>query len=270
MLHTVPPVWWKRLIKMSTQSLKNGITKKHVCLYISNRSGYFVQNDFATSCLTSTLLLLSQVPTRSSSTSAVATNSGMFGIPVDAVMKCFRECSTAGQTKELINNTNHKHDKKCVCLHPFSMNTRSSSPLRNMKSVWMQEEMVKTGFSHESVRKQEVFASQKKPVLLPFLLVEKGTTPTNQTNCQPNWLDPTLCVGFSFIGASVMSGNKRDVYVILKQSCLWAVNFHCNSHRLNLVSLSTLAYSFDTVSNIHSFMGGSSRHAGYLIPYYLM
>ena len=41
-----------------------------------------------------------------------------------------------------------------------------------------QEETVKMGFSHKSVHKQEVFAS-KKNVLLPFLLVEKGTTPTN-------------------------------------------------------------------------------------------
>ena len=43
----------------------------------------------------------------------------------------------------------------------------------------VQEEMVKTGFSHKSVPKQEVFASKKRPVLLPFLLVEKGATPIN-------------------------------------------------------------------------------------------
>ena len=45
----------------------------------------------------------------------------------------------------------------------------------------VQEETVKTGFAHESVRKQEVFESKKKKktVLLPFLLVEKGTTSTN-------------------------------------------------------------------------------------------
>ena len=44
----------------------------------------------------------------------------------------------------------------------------------------VQEEAVKTGFSHESVRKQEAFARKKKePVVLPFLLVEKGITLTN-------------------------------------------------------------------------------------------
>ena len=43
----------------------------------------------------------------------------------------------------------------------------------------LQEETIKTGFSHESICKLDVFASKKKTVLLPFLLVEKDTTPTN-------------------------------------------------------------------------------------------
>lgn len=33
---------------------------------------------------------------------------------------------------------------------------------------------------------------------------------------EPLQLDPSLCVGFSFDGASVMSGNKGGVHVILK------------------------------------------------------
>ena len=37
---------------------------------------------------------------------------------------------------------------------------------------FVQEEAVKTGFSHESVCKQEMFTS-KKTVLFPFLMVEK-------------------------------------------------------------------------------------------------
>ena len=83
-----------------------------------------MKNDLAMSCFTSILSLLSQVPTRSSSISSVTTSSGMFGIPADAVAKYFMECSTAGQTKELINNTDHKNDAewkykydiKCECL----------------------------------------------------------------------------------------------------------------------------------------------------------
>ena len=109
---------------MFVLDLKFGNNWRHSCLYHSNRSGFSVKNDLAMSCFTSTLLLLSQYPTRSSSTSTVFISSGRFGIPVDAVMKCFMECSTAGQTKELINNNNHKYDVqwkfeydiKCVCL----------------------------------------------------------------------------------------------------------------------------------------------------------
>ena len=111
-----------------------------------------MKNDLATSCFRSILLLLSQDPTRSSSTSTVTRSSGRFGIPVDAVVKYFRECSTVGQTKVLINNTNYMKlseninmissvcvchgEAKCKCLQcneqdkcpPFSMNTHSSSP----------------------------------------------------------------------------------------------------------------------------------------------
>ena len=78
---------------------------------------------------------------------------GGFGIPAVALVNYFMECSTAGQTKELRNNTNHKYDAnlkdsydaRCVfvCVFalreqqqcnvqdkqpPFSMNTHSSSP----------------------------------------------------------------------------------------------------------------------------------------------
>ena len=97
---------------------------KHICLYHSNCSGFSVQYDLAISSFRSIVLLLSQYPNRSSSISSVTTTSGMFGIPVDEVMKNFMECSTAGQTKELINNTDHKYDAewkykydmKCECL----------------------------------------------------------------------------------------------------------------------------------------------------------
>lgn len=87
---------------------------------------------------------------------------------------------------------------------------------------------------------------------------------------EPLQLDPSLCVGFSFDGASVMSGNKGGVHVILKQTFPQAVYVHCNSHRLNLVLCATSKVSghvsafFDTVNNIHSFMTGSSRHARFV------
>ena len=52
---------------------------------------------------------------------------------------------------------------------------------------------------------------------------------------EPLQLDPGLCVGFGFDGASVMSGNRGGVHVILKKTFTHALYVHCNSHRLNLV-----------------------------------
>lgn len=48
---------------------------------------------------------------------------------------------------------------------------------------------------------------------------------------EPLQLDPELCVGFGFDGASVMSGNRAGVHVILKKTFPHAV--YCNSHRLS-------------------------------------
>uniref|UniRef100_A0A667Y2X2 TTF-type domain-containing protein n=1 Tax=Myripristis murdjan TaxID=586833 RepID=A0A667Y2X2_9TELE len=87
---------------------------------------------------------------------------------------------------------------------------------------------------------------------------------------EPLQLDPSLCVGFSFDGVSVVSGSKGGVHVILKQTFPDAVYVHCNSHRLNLVLCAASKASghvstfFDTVNSIHSFMTGSSRHARFL------
>ncbi len=52
---------------------------------------------------------------------------------------------------------------------------------------------------------------------------------------EPLGLDPSLCVGFCFDGASVMSGHRGGVQSILKETFPKAVYVHCNSHRLNLV-----------------------------------
>ncbi|CAM4658849.1 unnamed protein product [Leuciscus chuanchicus] len=87
---------------------------------------------------------------------------------------------------------------------------------------------------------------------------------------EPLHLDPSLCVGFGFDGASVMSGNKGGVHVILKRTFPQALYVHCNSHRLNLVLCAASKVSghvstfFDTLNNIHSFMTGSSRHAKFV------
>lgn len=64
---------------------------------------------------------------------------------------------------------------------------------------------------------------------------------------QPLQLDPSLCVGFSFDGAAVMSGNKGGVQAILKGTFPRTVYVHCNSHRLNL-ALATVSKSSVHVS----------------------
>lgn len=87
---------------------------------------------------------------------------------------------------------------------------------------------------------------------------------------EPLQLDPALCVGFGFDGASVMSGNRGGVHVILKKTFPHAVYVHCSSHRLNLV-LSTAAKVspgvstfFDVINSLHTFMTGAHRHAKFL------
>ncbi|XP_034033315.1 zinc finger MYM-type protein 1-like [Thalassophryne amazonica] len=87
---------------------------------------------------------------------------------------------------------------------------------------------------------------------------------------EPLGLDPSLCVGFSFDGASVMSGHKGGVQVILKETFPHAVYVHCNSHRLNLVLSAVTKASghvstfFETVNILHAFMTGSSRHTHFI------
>lgn len=64
-------------------------------------------------------------------------------------------------------------------------------------------------------------------------------------------------------GASVMSGHRGGVQVLLKETFSKAVYLHCNSHRLNLV-LCTAAKApghvstfFDIVNQIHNFFYGA-------------
>lgn len=86
----------------------------------------------------------------------------------------------------------------------------------------------------------------------------------------PLELDPNLCVGFGFDGASVMAGQKGGVQAILKSTFQKAIYVHCHSHRLNLVLASVARTSadastfFDTVNSLHTFMCGSQRHARFL------
>uniref|UniRef100_A0A3B4X175 TTF-type domain-containing protein n=1 Tax=Seriola lalandi dorsalis TaxID=1841481 RepID=A0A3B4X175_SERLL len=87
---------------------------------------------------------------------------------------------------------------------------------------------------------------------------------------EPLQLDPALCVGFGFDGASVMSGNRGGVHVILKKTFPHAVYVHCNSHRLNLVLCTAAKVSpgistfFDVINSLHTFMTGAHRHAKFL------
>lgn len=83
-------------------------------------------------------------------------------------------------------------------------------------------------------------------------------------------LDPSQCVGFCFDGASVMSGNRGGVHVILKQTFPRAIYTHCSSHRLNLVLCTVAKVSgnistfFDIVNDIHNYMSGARRHARFM------
>ena len=65
----------------------------------------------------------------------------------------------------------------------------------------------------------------------------------------PIELNPSQCVGFSFDGASVISGAKGGVQAILKKYYRNARFVHCHSHRLNLVlqEVSSLCLKLTTV-----------------------
>ncbi|XP_030072332.1 zinc finger MYM-type protein 1 [Microcaecilia unicolor] len=83
-------------------------------------------------------------------------------------------------------------------------------------------------------------------------------------------LDPELCVGFSFDGTSVMSGNQGDVHAVLKRTFRRAIYVHSNSHRLNLV-LCTASKAcpsantfFEILNYLHDFMTDTHRHSRFL------
>nr|XP_033815478.1 zinc finger MYM-type protein 1-like [Geotrypetes seraphini] len=83
-------------------------------------------------------------------------------------------------------------------------------------------------------------------------------------------LDPELCIGFSFDGLSMMSGDKGDAYIILKRTFWRAIYVHCNSQCLNLV-LHTASKAhpcantfFETLNSLHDFMTDTQRHARFL------
>lgn len=84
---------------------------------------------------------------------------------------------------------------------------------------------------------------------------------------EPLGLDPSLCIRFCFDGASVMSGYKGGVQVLLKETFSKAVYVYCNSRRLNLVLCTAAKVSghvstfFDIVNHIHNFFTGAQRHA---------
>ena len=88
---------------------------------------------------------------------------------------------------------------------------------------------------------------------------------------RPLELDPSLCVGQGYDGASVMAGKDGGVQKLIKDMGYQsAVYVHCASHRLNLVLSSTaeqypeVKAFFDTLDLLHNFMSGSKRQAAFL------
>mgnify|MGYP003502848750 FL=1 len=88
---------------------------------------------------------------------------------------------------------------------------------------------------------------------------------------RPLELDPSLCVGQGYDGASVMAGKDGGVQKLIKDVGYHsAVYVHCASRRLNLVLSSTAEHYpevkafFDTLDLLHNFMSGSKRHAAFL------
>lgn len=83
-------------------------------------------------------------------------------------------------------------------------------------------------------------------------------------------LDPELCVGFCFDGASVMSVQKEEYRLSLNILFLMRCMYTFCSHRLNLVLSSVARVSrhvntfFETLNSVHGFMTESSRHARFM------
>lgn len=83
---------------------------------------------------------------------------------------------------------------------------------------------------------------------------------------EPFELDPGLCVGFGFDGASVMSG----VDAILKRTFHRAVYVHCRSHRLNSVLCDAskgcpeFKTFFETINALRLFLTHGSRASRFL------
>ncbi len=88
---------------------------------------------------------------------------------------------------------------------------------------------------------------------------------------EPFNLPKNDCVGQSYDGASVMSGDHGGVQALMKNNGYTrAQYFHCASHRLNLV-LSSVATTdsavqnfFDVLDSVYSFFTGIKRHACFL------
>ncbi|KAJ8033194.1 Zinc finger MYM-type protein 1 [Holothuria leucospilota] len=83
-------------------------------------------------------------------------------------------------------------------------------------------------------------------------------------------LDRDKCIGFSFDGASVMSGIKGGVQTILRRKFPKASYTHCHSHRLNLVMSATcqsyieFKNVFDLLDQLVTFFTATKRHAKFI------
>ena len=73
-----------------------------------------------------------------------------------------------------------------------------------------------------------------------------------------NNLDPKLCIGFGFDGASALSGKNTGAATLLSENCPNSLYLHCASHCLNLVlcrisKISHIRNCFGSFSNYYLF-----------------
>lgn len=79
-----------------------------------------------------------------------------------------------------------------------------------------------------------------------------------------------FCIGQSYDGASVMSGQSSGVQARIKEDSEWAIYVHCYAHRLNLVivdsckSVKFAADFFSILQRLYIFMSSSYVHPKWL------
>ena len=90
----------------------------------------------------------------------------------------------------------------------------------------------------------------------------RGITSAILELVDPLELDPDNCIGFSFDGASVMSGEISGVQTRLKKIFKNAIYVHCSSHKLNL-ALQKIAEHSDAAKSVTDFAGTLYTYFGH-------